>query len=118
MTLYHGNWHSQEEMAQDFSSSWNGEPLHKAMTVDVVFAAYETPGYEGEAIVLYREGGKLFEVHGSHCSCYGLEGQWEPEEVDPDVLLQRVEKAGVYGVEASFKEEIKAALSTPLPPRQ
>ena len=27
-----------------------------------------------------KETGKLYENHGSHCSCYGFEGQFEPEE--------------------------------------
>ena len=106
---YHGQWSSKEEMATDFSHAY-GEPLHVAMIADVVFAAYEAEGYEGEAIVRFRDGGKLFEVHGTHCSCYGLEGQWEPEEVEPEVLLQRIERSGAYGVEASFKEQIKAAV--------
>jgi hypothetical protein len=30
--------------------------------------------------VIFEKDGKLWEVNGSHCSCYGLEGQWQPEE--------------------------------------
>lgn len=30
--------------------------------------------------------GVLFESHGSHCSCYGFEGQWDLEETTPDYL--------------------------------
>lgn len=26
--------------------------------------------------------GVYYETFGSHCSCYGFEGQWEPEEAD------------------------------------
>jgi len=26
--------------------------------------------------------GKFFEVHGGHCSCHGLEGQWDEEYFD------------------------------------
>lgn len=44
-------------------------------------AWYIEEGYEGYALVVYLFNGKLYEVNGSHCSCYGLEGQWEPEEV-------------------------------------
>lgn len=47
---------------------------------EILFALYDTPAYEGYALVLYERDGKLYEVHGSHCSCYGLEGQWQPEE--------------------------------------
>lgn len=46
--------------------------------------AYMSEGSWGcgsSAFVLFDKGGALFEVNGSHCSCYGFEGQWEPESV-------------------------------------
>lgn len=50
----------------------------------ILYADYEYENYSGDAYVLgfdkeMGEKGTWFEVHGSHCSCYGLEGQWEPE---------------------------------------
>lgn len=110
--VYLGEWSSQEDMAKDFSNAY-GEPLHAAMVVDVVLAAYWTGSYEGDALVIFRKDGKLYEVHGSHCSCYGLEGQWEPEAVEPEVLLARIERAGdyAYGAEGEFKDEIRKALT-------
>lgn len=30
--------------------------------------------------------GELFENHGSHCSCYGFEGQWSPESTTKEYL--------------------------------
>jgi hypothetical protein len=45
----------------------------------VLFAMYSYGDYEGSAFVLYVKNEQLFEVHGSHCSCYGLEQQWSPE---------------------------------------
>lgn len=30
--------------------------------------------------------GKYYEVFGSHCSCYGFEDQWEPEETTLEYL--------------------------------
>jgi len=57
----------------------------------ILFAYYgEVCGYDGEAFVLFEQDGKLYEVNGSHCSCYGLEGQWEPEETTIDTLLYRI----------------------------
>ena len=47
---------------------------------NVIFAAYGLRGYEGYAFVLFRQNGKLYEVHASHCSCNALGGQWQPEE--------------------------------------
>lgn len=47
----------------------------------ILFADYTHEDYSGDAYVLGfdKEEGKWFEVHGDHCSCHGLEGQWEPE---------------------------------------
>ena len=46
--------------------------------LEILLAWYGSGGYDGTAFVLCRDRitGCLFEVNGSHCSCYGLEGQW------------------------------------------
>ncbi|QQV89603.1 hypothetical protein SJ_185 [Proteus phage SJ_PmiM] len=47
---------------------------------EIVLAYYDYEDYSGWATVIYMDiTGTFWEVHGSHCSCYGLEGQWEPE---------------------------------------
>lgn len=45
----------------------------------VYLAWYEYRDYSGYSWVVFEKDGILYEVNGSHCSCYGLEGQWEPE---------------------------------------
>ncbi|AQW88905.1 hypothetical protein pEaSNUABM50_00379 [Erwinia phage pEa_SNUABM_50] len=52
----------------------------------ILYAFYEYEDYSGSASVLYYDPDfqSFFEVHGGHCSCYGLEGQWEPEEINRD----------------------------------
>lgn len=62
---------------------------------DIICAFYDNAGYEGSAFVLFKRGRKLFEVHGSHCSCFGLEDQWEPEETTWGALAIR--QSSVYG---------------------
>lgn len=47
---------------------------------DILLAWYGDGSYSGSSYVLYRLDSKLYENWGSHCSCYGLEGQWEPQE--------------------------------------
>ena len=64
--------------------------LEKYSNRNILFASYGTPSYEGYAFVLFEEGGKLYEVNGSHCSCYGLENQFEPEEVSLEALEYRL----------------------------
>jgi len=63
---------------------------------EILLASYGTPSNEGYAFVLFRRDGKLWEVNGSHCSCFGLEGQWQPEETTADALRRRV-KEGTLG---------------------
>lgn len=50
---------------------------------------YEQVDYGGDALCVYELDGKLYEVEGSHCSCNGLEGQWEPAETTAEALLMR-----------------------------
>lgn len=49
--------------------------------IKLLYADYTYEDYSGDAYVLgYNEfSGQFFEVHGSHCSCNGLEGQWAEE---------------------------------------
>ncbi len=64
--------------------------------IDVILASYEYEDYSGDAFVLFKKDGKLYEVNAGHCSCYGLEGQWEPEETTVESLLHRL-NAGRLG---------------------
>ena len=54
--------------------------------IDILLASYTYEYYSGSALVVFRKDGELYEVNGSHCSCYGLEGQWEPEETSVEAL--------------------------------
>ncbi len=58
--------------------------------VEILLASYTCEYYDGDAFVLFRKDGKYYEVNGSHCSCYGLEGQWEPEEANLKELYHRI----------------------------
>ena len=57
---------------------------------EIIFAIYSCEGYEGSAFVLFKKDESLFEVNGGHCSCYGLEGQFEPEETTVEALRYRI----------------------------
>lgn len=79
----------------------------------ILLASYGTGGYEGSAFVLFRRGGKLFEVNGSHCSCYGLEDQWDPQETTKAELMHRLDN-GRLGQESycdnNYAEQLRAVL--------
>ena len=67
--------------------------------LDIVIG-YESVGAWGcdssSFFLLKDKAGKLFEVHGSHCSCYGFEGQFVLEETSVEALKFRV-KESRYG---------------------
>ena len=114
--VYFNDWDAggEEAMLRDF-----GIDKSAIEGCKVLIASYTYENYEGSAYVLFEKDGKLFEVHGGHCSCYGLSQQsyygdggtqWEPEEVDVAALRHRLEK-GTWGEEARLKDRVLAALN-------
>lgn len=74
---------------------------------EIIFAGYSYEGYEGDALVIFRKGRKYYVVNGSHCSCYGLENQWDPEEYASKSILRKVlEMRGDYGLFGQNREQI------------
>ncbi|MCY9107253.1 hypothetical protein [Bacillus atrophaeus] len=59
--------------------------------------------------MLFEKDGELYEVNGSHCSCYGLEGQYSPEVVVLSELENRLVN-GTFGEDDwsdnNFKKEL------------
>jgi len=63
-----------------------------------VLIAYESVGSWGCDSTSFfvfkdKETGTLYEMHGSHCSCYGFEGQFGLEQTTIEALKSRVENA-------------------------
>lgn len=82
--MYLGNFNNKQDLMSNFEI--NESDLEG---VRILFAAYENESYEGYAMVIFSKDGKLYEVNGSHCSCNGLEGQWQPEETSLEALKLR-----------------------------
>lgn len=82
---------------------------------EILIACVENYGYEEGAFFLIKKksDGKLFEIHGGHCSCYGFEGQWSPEETTEEYLLSDKFNAGVY---LDHKKEIISFMADLLTP--
>ena len=76
-----------EAMKSDFEN-YDGKSIRDDIEIIVAYYSYED--YSGDALVIYKENGKLYEVTGGHCSCYGLEGQWEPEEINKEYILHKI----------------------------
>lgn len=113
--IYLNDWESKIDVISDFNgmymsdSEYNAEITpHKNIEmwlekkqqmkalieqwkpINILFATYGCQEYEGSAWVLFERDGKLFEVNGSHCSCYGLEDQFEPEETRLEAIEYRL----------------------------
>lgn len=87
MSKFMGWFSSVKDVEQEFSLGENS-----LSNVNMLFAWYGGGDYDGSAFVLFEEDGKLYEAGGSHCSCYGLEGQWEPEETLVEALVHRIKE--------------------------
>ena len=90
-------WSNEQEIAGSFQTD-------PANVTGVIAALYGQESYEGSAFVLMIKEGKLFEVHGSHCSCMGLEDQWSEEPTSIEALRRRSWPSGIDGgTEARMK---------------
>ncbi len=104
--MYHGNFEDQADMLSRFEV--DSETLKGAT---VLFAAYDCD-YDGEALVVYRQKRKLYEVNASHCSCYGLEGQWDPEETSVEALRHRIDKGTLGFMLGGYTADFVAMLDS------
>jgi hypothetical protein len=80
------------------------EAIKKYEVNNILFASYGIDNYSGDAFVLFEKDGKLYEVNGSHCSCYGLEGQFEPEETTLEAIETRLTKGTMAADDYSDNE--------------
>lgn len=85
---YKGDFSDWSDVVDAFDNKSMQEPE------EVLLARYDNESYDGYAIVIYRQGNRVFEVTGSHCSCYGLEGQWTPEEYDIPTYIAVLRRRG------------------------
>ena len=90
--------------------------------VTVLLASYGAENYEGSAFVLFERNGKLYEVNGSHCSCFGLseqnysgesDTQWQPEETTVESMRHRLDE-GSLGKDSYCGNEYADELRTVL----
>lgn len=73
----------------------------------LVYHEYASGSYEGESygFGFDTEKNMWFEVGGSHCSCFGLEGQWDPDYSTFDQLAVAIQKTIDAYVTSDFRYE-------------
>ena len=100
--VFAGSFKNKKDIANEFRI-----PLKTLNKLQIIYAVYEEPPYEGYADIFYLHvsTGMFYEVHGSHCSCYGLENQWKPELIgDLDMFLEYAERIKVYSGNDNYEE--------------
>lgn len=105
MDKFFGDFTDQDQMANEFDV--DEKQLEYIKSLDIICAAYNQESYEGDAFVLFREDGKLFEVDEHHCSCYGL-SNFNPEPTTKEALLLRGDN---YGVWETYGKQLKEIIN-------
>lgn len=97
----------REDVVGEFTGDRSKEILKKyPKPTEVLYAFYEYENYSGSAFVLWRKGRKYYTLHGSHCSCYGLEESgFNPDIWSKKELLGYLKKANyIYGMDDEMKK--------------
>lgn len=117
MGIYVGDFENKEDVFQEFSDSYSEldlDMMKEMENCNILFAWYGNGGYDGSAFVLFARDGELYEVNGGHCSCYGLEGQWDPELTSVEALKHRIANGSLgqdtYTSDGVFGNQLLAVL--------
>lgn len=109
---YYGDFTCKQDVLDSFcvlgdygSGGPDKELQDDLKNIKILLAWYGSGDYEGTAFVLFERDGQLYEVNGSHCSCYGLEGQWDPEKTSVAELRHRIEE-GRLGRDTYFSDGV------------
>lgn len=108
MAIYKGIFEKKEDVQHEFC-------VDNLEGCNILFAWYGNGSYDGSAFVLFERDGQLYEVNGGHCSCYGLEEQWDPELTTVEALEYRIREGGLgndtYTDDGVFEVELLYVLS-------
>ncbi len=108
--MYKGNFKNKKDVKLEFRCSDK-----EIVDANILLAWYGYGDYDGSAFVLFERDDKLYEVNGGHCSCYGLEDQWVPEETSVDALRYRIKNGslgkGSYYDDGIFDVALKKILT-------
>ena len=78
-----------EEVEANIVNCWEHPAGFGGLQLLIAYEGYSD--YEGDAFYLMKDvqTGEFYEVNGGHCSCYGFEGQWEPESTTAEAIISR-----------------------------
>lgn len=115
--MFKGNFTCNNDVVRGFSQygTTDEKVLDDVTNGKILFAWYGDGDYCGQAFVLFERGGQLYEVNAGHCSCYGLEGQWDPEKTSVEALHHRLDKGQLgqceFYTDGVFNVELKEIIN-------
>lgn len=88
MKRYNEGFETEADIEREFEIETG---FIKNNNFEVLYSTYQTGAYDGDAFLILRnkETKELFEVNASHCSCFGLEGQFCLEPTSLESLKMR-----------------------------
>lgn len=89
--LYQDDFTNFEDVMSNYRTNFTEDQIL------IIYADYTYEDYSGSSDVYFydKRDNLFYEVHGGHCSCYGLEDQWEPELIgDLDFFKEYLIKQG------------------------
>jgi hypothetical protein len=124
-TVFIGDeWKTRDDVIQSFAPSFGYHPnpvqsmddyYLRWKDIELLFCAYTYEGTKADAFILFKDSAAdLYEVNAAHCSCYGLEGQFEPEQTTITALKYRIENGKLgrdFFRKNIFAEELTAFLN-------
>lgn len=107
------DYESEDEFRETLLDEYKAAQEDVDFVATLIIAMSDSQPYEDTSLFVFLgTDGKLYEVHGSHCSCYGYEGQWLPEETTFEALAaRRYISEHWLGENASILSLISAELS-------
>lgn len=77
-----------KEIKEHLIARWTANDAVYAWDIIVAYESVGDYGCDSSGFYLFKDkaSGRFYEVHGSHCSCDGFEGQFTPEETTLEYL--------------------------------
>ena len=81
---------TEEEIHRHIANSYEEAlELVKEYKILIAYESVGDYGCDSSSFFLLEKDGLLYENHGSHCSCYGFENQFSPEETTVQYLKEK-----------------------------
>lgn len=107
MGIYHENFNKWKDVQEAYS-------MEMKKPEQVLLAYYSYEDYSGSSYVIYREGDKYYFNYGGHCSCHGLEDQWDPTEFNSkEEFVAYMEKTKYYDAKDLLEKLVKRLKKKP-----